>query len=56
MGAGLLPVTAKASCWQKQMSQGALFRYVSEWADLIDFEIEPVVTDDEAASVLKDMT
>jgi len=33
----------------------ALFRYVSEWADIIDFEIDPVVTDDEAASVLKDM-
>jgi hypothetical protein len=30
----------------------ALFRYVSEWASLIDFEIEPVVTDEEAASVL----
>jgi hypothetical protein len=32
-----------------------LFRYVSEWASIVDFEIEPVVTDDEAASVLKDM-
>ena len=34
----------------------ALFRYASEWADIMDFEIEPVVTDDEAALVLKDMT
>ena len=33
----------------------ALFRYVSEWASIIDFVIEPVVTDEEAASVLKDM-
>ena len=34
----------------------ALFEYVSEWTDLIDFEIDPVVTDDEAASVLQKMT
>ena len=33
----------------------ALFRWVSEWADLIDFEIEPVVTDAEAAPILKEM-
>jgi hypothetical protein len=33
----------------------ALFRYVSEWTDIMDFEIEPVVTDEEAALVLKDM-
>lgn len=33
----------------------ALFRYVSEWTDLMDFEIDPVVTDDEPASVLKDL-
>ena len=33
----------------------ALFRYVSEWASIIDFEIEPVVTDEEAASVLREM-
>ena len=32
-----------------------LFRYVSEWNSLIDFVIEPVLTDAEAASVLKDM-
>ena len=34
----------------------ALFRYVSEWCDIMNFEIEPVVTDEEAAAVLKDMT
>lgn len=33
----------------------ALFRYVSEWADIMNFEIEPVVTDEEAGSVLKGM-
>lgn len=33
----------------------ALFRYVSEWASMIDFEIEPVVTDEEAANVLREM-
>ena len=33
----------------------ALYRYASEWADIIDFVIEPVVTDEEAATVLKDM-
>ena len=33
----------------------ALFRYVSEWASLIDFTIEPVVTDEEAGAVLKEM-
>lgn len=33
----------------------ALFRWVSEWADIIDFEIEPVVRDDEAGPILKEM-
>lgn len=33
----------------------SLYRYVSEWASLIDFTIEPVVTDEEAAAVLRDM-
>ena len=33
----------------------AMFRYVSEWSSLIDFTIEPVVTDEEAGAVLKDM-
>ena len=31
----------------------ALFRWVSEWADLLDFTIEPVVTDDEAGPILR---
>ena len=31
----------------------ALFQWVSEWAALIDFVIEPVVTDAEAAAVLQ---
>ena len=33
----------------------ALFRYVSGWASLIDFEIEPVVTDEEAGAILSGM-
>ena len=33
----------------------ALFRWTSEWADLIEFQIEPVVTDSEAAPILKEM-
>ena len=33
----------------------ALFRWVSEWADLIDFQIEPVLGDEEAAPILKEM-
>lgn len=32
-----------------------LFRWFSEWADLLDFTIEPVVTDDEAGPILKEM-
>jgi hypothetical protein len=32
-----------------------LFRFVSEWADIMDFVIEPVLTDEEAAAVLKEM-
>ena len=31
----------------------ALFSWVSEWAALIDFVIEPVVTDEEAGGLLK---
>lgn len=34
----------------------ALFRWTSEWSELIDFKIEPVVTDDEAGPILKSMT
>jgi len=33
----------------------ALFRWVSEWADIMDFQIEPVLGDDEAAPILKEM-
>ena len=32
-----------------------LFRWTSEWADLMDFQIEPVVTEDEAAPILQEM-
>ena len=31
------------------------YRYASQWTSLIDFEVDPVVTDEEAASVLKDI-
>lgn len=34
----------------------SLFRWVSEWADIIDFQIEPVVTEDVAGPILKEMT
>jgi hypothetical protein len=34
----------------------AIFRYTSEWADIIDFTAEPVVTDEEGAAVLTTMT
>lgn len=33
----------------------ATFRCTSEWADRIDFQIEPVVTDDEAGPILQDL-
>lgn len=33
----------------------ALFRWTSEWADVIDFQIEPVLRDEEAGPILKDM-
>ena len=32
-----------------------LYRYVSDWTDIMDFEIDPVVTDEEAATVLQSM-
>ena len=32
-----------------------LFRWTSEWADLIDFQVEPVITDAEAAPILKEL-
>ena len=33
-----------------------LFRFASEWSDIVDFSIEPLVTVEEAASVLQEMT
>jgi len=33
----------------------ALFRWTSEWADVVDFTIEPVVTDEEAGPILKEI-
>lgn len=33
----------------------ALFRYTSEWADLIDFEIHPVVTEEDTVPILKEL-
>ena len=33
----------------------ALFRWTSEWADVVDFQIEPVLRDDEAGAVLQEM-
>jgi hypothetical protein len=32
----------------------AIFRWISEWADMIDFVVESVVDDTEAGEVLKD--
>ena len=32
-----------------------LFRWTSEWANLIDFQIEPVVTDEEGAPILQQL-
>jgi hypothetical protein len=34
----------------------AIFRYASEWADILDFTAEPVLTDEQAAGVLTKMT
>ena len=33
----------------------ALFRWTSEWSDILEFTIEPVLTDEEAGAVLGDM-
>lgn len=33
----------------------ALFRWSSTWSDIVDFQIEPVVTDEEAGGILTDM-
>lgn len=32
----------------------ALFRWVRDWADVLEFEVEPIVTDEEAAEVLRE--
>ena len=34
----------------------SLFRWTSEWAHLIDFQIEPVITDEEAAPILVELS
>lgn len=31
-----------------------LFRWASQWADIMDFQIEPVVTDEEAGPILQE--
>ena len=33
----------------------AIFRWTSQWCDLIDFQVEPVVTDAEAAPILQEL-
>ena len=33
----------------------ALFRWVSQWTDLMDFEVDPVLEDQEAAPILKEL-
>ena len=33
----------------------ALFHYASEWSELVDIQIEPVVTDEEGAQILANM-
>jgi len=34
----------------------SLFRWVSEWTDVMDFQVEPVLEDAEAGAILKEMT
>jgi len=34
----------------------ALYRWVSAWTDVIDFEIDPIVTDEEAGPILQALT
>jgi hypothetical protein len=36
-------------------SPRAVYKWISMWADLIDFEIVPVIEDEEAASVLQEL-
>jgi hypothetical protein len=33
----------------------AVYKWISQWADLIEFEIVPVIEDEEAASVLQEL-
>jgi hypothetical protein len=33
----------------------ACFRWASEWAEIRDFQLEPVVTDKEAGPILQEM-
>lgn len=33
-----------------------IFRWTSQWCDLIDFQVEPVVTDEEAGPILRETT
>ena len=33
-----------------------LFRFVSEWSDIMDFQIEPVIGDEDAGPILQDLT
>lgn len=33
----------------------AIYRWVSQWTDLVDFEVHAVITDQEAAEVLSSM-
>jgi len=32
-----------------------LFRFVSEWADIMDFQIEPVIGEEDAAPILQEL-
>lgn len=32
---------------------GLVFQYLAEWADLMDFEVHPVIGDEEAAAALQ---
>lgn len=32
-----------------------MFRFIAEWSDIMDFQIEPVITDEEAGPILAEM-
>lgn len=40
----------------ESVDTSALFRFTSEWASLIDFTIEPVLSDEQAGEVLNSMS